>query len=248
MFHILRSDWTVVGKWVTTSCRPFWRVYWNATPGALIKTQNQEVNCVRSSLICIPPGLNVEQILVEPFEHLWFHVDTPLLSNYSLEIHELEIGREMVGRFERLVDLFQKGQENSSAAHDLKQLVIYWFMTGIQISKGAENQEVSELVGKAIQIMDKRIQSGVTSRELAEMLGVSSKTLVRQFNKYLHVPPHKFLTTLRLKKAAALLFSKSLSIDEISDLCGFCNRSHFTRTFSESYNQTPSAFRKELSG
>lgn len=247
MFHILRSDWTIVHDWVTTSSRPFWRVYWNATPGALIKTQSQKVNCVQSSLICIPPGLNVEQVLVEPFEHLWFHVDTPLLSNYSLEIHELEIGQEMIGRFQRLVKLFQSGQENGSEGHDLKQLVIYWFMTGIQLSKGAQNQEVSEMVGKAIQIMDKRIQSGITSKELADMLEVSSKTLVRQFNKYLKMPPHKFLTSLRLKKAAALLFSKSLSIDEVSDLCGFCNRSHFTRSFTENYNQTPAAFRKETS-
>ena len=248
MFHILRCEKATIKKWTTTRSRPFWRIYWNETPGALIKCSENEVYCDKNNIICIPPALNVEQILLEPFEHLWIHVDTPLLSEYELKIYEFPVDISLIQRMKKLTSLSQEGKWETGEAQILKQLMVYWFLTGIQLKNEVHTLEVPDLVKSAIKIMDERIQSGISTEELATNLGVSSKTLTRQFKKSLEMPPHKFFTSLRIKKATAFLFSKKMSLDQISYECGFCNRSHFSRAFRESYNQSPAAFRKDQSG
>ena len=248
MFHILRCQKTRVEVWKTTKSRPFWRVYWNETPGALLQNGDQRVYCKSDSLVCIPPALAVEQILEQPFEHLWFHVDTPLLSNYELKIYSFRVDAEMIRRLKRLSLLLKEKSLNEAESTCLKNLVILWFTSGLQMEGSVRTTVVSELVNRAIQIMGERLQCGISTEELATLLGVSSKTLNRQFKKYVSMPPHKFLTGMRLKKAAALLFSRKLSLDEIGYKCGFCNRSHFTRKFKEAYNQSPASFRNDQSG
>lgn len=245
MFHILRCQQNTIRNWASSKSRPFWRIYWNETPGALIKYSENEVQCDKHSLICIPPTLSVDQIVLEPFEHLWMHVDTPLLSNYELKVYEFPVDTPFVQRMMKLSALMKKGDGESAEAQTLKQLMVFWFLSGIQLKSDVSTIEVPELVESAIKIMDERLQSGISTEELSESLGVSSKTLNRKFKKYLEMPPHKFFTSLRMKKATALLFGKNISLDQISYECGFCNRSHFSRVFRESYNQSPAAFRKD---
>lgn len=234
--------------WSTTQSRPFWRVYWNETTGALIKTARQEVYCNPDLLVCIPPAVSVDQVLSTPFDHLWFHVDIPFLSHYELKIYTFKVEPEMLRRLKRLSTLLTLKDPDEAEVANLKNLVILWFLSGLQMEEAVKTKKVSDLVGKAILIMDERLQSGISTNVLSEMLGVSSKTLNRQFKKYVEMPPHKFLNGMRLKKAAALLFSKDLSLDEISYRCGFCNRSHFSRKFKEAYNQSPASFRNDQSG
>ena len=248
VFHILRCRQHIVNKWITTPRRPFWRIYWNSTEGALIRYNDKEIYLDEDTLVCIPPALSVDQVLLKPFEHLWFHVDTPLFSDYELKVYQFEVDTPLKKRLKMLEKLFASGDENSSQAQNLKQLIIYWFMTGMEIDGSIISREVTDLVRKAIHIMEERLQSGISTEELAKNLSISSKTLNRQFKKHIGLPPHKFLTGLRIKKAAALLFSRDLSLDEISYRCGFCNRSHFSRAFRESFNQSPAAFRRDQSG
>ncbi|MCM8539735.1 MAG: helix-turn-helix domain-containing protein [Lentisphaeraceae bacterium] len=247
MFHILRCQSIKVRHWKTARIRPFWRIYWNATPGALVRADSKEISCSADSLVCIPPGLSVEQTLVQPFEHFWMHVDTPFLADYELKIYEFPVDKLLVERIEKFTELYMNGEGESIQAQTIKQLIVYWFLSGLHLTASVNTREVSDLVKNAIQIMEERIQSGISTLELASILGVSAKTLSRQFKKYIEMPPHKFFTSLRIKKATALLFSNKMSLDEISYECGFCNRSHFSRAFRDCYNESPAAFRRDQS-
>lgn len=248
MFHILRCQKNKIQKWMSAKSRPFWRIYWNETPGALIQYSESEVHCDKERLICIPPALSVEQIVLEPFEHLWMHVDTPLLSDYELKIYEFPVDLPFIQRMKKLSNFLIDGEGDTAEAQTLKDIMALWFISGIQLKSEVRTADIPDLVKRAIKIMDERLQSGISTEELARNLAVSSKTLNRQFKKHLDVPPHKFLTGLRIKKATALLFAQKMSLDQISYECGFCNRSHFSRAFRESYNQSPAAFRKDQGG
>ena len=247
MFHILRCQSSTVRNWKTSSLRPFWRIYWNATPGALIKSEFNEVLCEADSLVCIPPGLSVEQILLEPFEHFWMHVDIPFLSDFELKIYSFPVDKLLVERIQKFSELYKKGEDQSPRAQTIKQLVVNWFLSGLQLTDSVNSREVPEILQNAISIMSERIQSGISTEELSETLGLSAKTLNRKFIRYLDVSPHKFFTGLRIKKAASLLSSSNLTLDEIAYECGFCNRSHFSRSFRSGYNESPAAFRRDQS-
>lgn len=58
------------------------------------------------------------------------------------------------------------------------------------------------------------------------------------------IPFAEYLIKLRLNYSLELLTNKTLSVTEISFLCGYQNVSHFFRSFKEEFGMTPSAYRK----
>src|ERR1035437_9056450 len=60
--------------------RPYWRLYWNATPGWSVRCAGQEVPLGPDRLLLIPPETVFRGIGPAPSEHLFLHAvgDGPL--------------------------------------------------------------------------------------------------------------------------------------------------------------------------
>lgn len=54
-----------------------------------------------------------------------------------------------------------------------------------------------------------------------------------------------YINDIRLSKASALLISTSLLINQISEQCGFANRTYFATLFKKKYGLTPKAYREQ---
>ena len=57
--------------------------------------------------------------------------------------------------------------------------------------------------------------------------------------------PYEYQKQTKLAKAKAYLLTTDLSIDEISELCGFWNTSYFIDIFKKSENITPFKFKQQ---
>lgn len=86
----------------------------------------------------------------------------------------------------------------------------------------------------------------LTLAEVARRSGVSAKHLCQLFSDALGYPPMKTLQLLRLQRGVALLGQSNLSVQEIADRCGFANPLYFSRCFSATYGQSPSAARHAM--
>ncbi|MBO7303051.1 MAG: helix-turn-helix transcriptional regulator [Clostridia bacterium] len=64
------------------------------------------------------------------------------------------------------------------------------------------------------------------------------------FKEYAGVTPAEFKNYLKLENAYNNLRTTNLSVEEISDLCGFSSTSYFRKLFWNKYKMTPSAVRK----
>ena len=80
-------------------------------------------------------------------------------------------------------------------------------------------------------------------KDLAQLVGVHPNHLCRLFTRSVGVPPHQYLTQLRLRRAQELLRTTDLAIDAIADATGFANVQHFTRAFSARFSTPPAHFR-----
>ena len=81
---------------------------------------------------------------------------------------------------------------------------------------------------------------------MAEELGVSQNYLSSQFKAYFGVTMISYVNSLRAEKAASLLKSTEIPVQEIATACGFSNGDSLTRVFKKQYGVTPSDYRSGI--
>jgi AraC-like DNA-binding protein len=78
---------------------------------------------------------------------------------------------------------------------------------------------------------------------LARVSAVSSAHFARSFKEAFGVPPHRYLLTLRIERAKALLRDTDLSISEIAFSTGWKSLGTFGRTFRDVTGASPGDLR-----
>ncbi|MBN2640678.1 MAG: helix-turn-helix transcriptional regulator [Victivallales bacterium] len=80
--------------------------------------------------------------------------------------------------------------------------------------------------------------------ELAKKMGVSTSIFVRSFSAAFGKAPQQYILEERLRQASTMLLHSDLSIEEIAEKTGFCDRYYFTRAFTKFRYISPGKFRK----
>jgi transcriptional regulator GlxA family with amidase domain len=79
---------------------------------------------------------------------------------------------------------------------------------------------------------------------LARLSGTSAAHFARSFRDAFGIPPHRYLLTRRVERAAALLRDTDLPIIEIAFQTGWTSLGTFGRTFRDITGESPSALRR----
>lgn len=80
-------------------------------------------------------------------------------------------------------------------------------------------------------------------RRLARVSGVSEAHFARSFKEAFGAPPHRYLLTLRIERAKALLRDTELSVTEIALQTGWSSLGSFGRTFRDVTGESPGDLR-----
>jgi AraC-like DNA-binding protein len=80
-------------------------------------------------------------------------------------------------------------------------------------------------------------------RRLARVSGVSEAHFARSFKAAFGVPPHRYLLTRRIERAAALLRDTDLAVTEIAFEAGWNSLGAFGRTFRDITGESPGELR-----
>ncbi|MCS7301668.1 MAG: helix-turn-helix domain-containing protein [Fimbriimonadales bacterium] len=96
----------------------------------------------------------------------------------------------------------------------------------------------------ALEYLQSHLSDPDALQKVSERLCVSPRQCQRLFRVAMGCSPSEYLTELRLRRAATLLASTSLSVSEIALEVGYLSLSHFSRVFRERFGKTPRAFRQ----
>jgi AraC-like DNA-binding protein len=96
---------------------------------------------------------------------------------------------------------------------------------------------------RAKDLADARYREPLDVATLARAAHLSSAHFSREFRRVFGEPPHQYLLTRRLERAAALLRNTDRSVADICLLVGLRSLGSFTTTFGRVYGMSPTAYR-----
>jgi AraC-like DNA-binding protein len=97
------------------------------------------------------------------------------------------------------------------------------------------------LAGKLRDLIDERIETGLTLEAASAILHARPAHLVRTFTREFGLPPHRYLTGRRIERARRLLLDGVRAAD-VAVSVGFHDQSHFNRHFKRMLATTPARY------
>jgi AraC-like DNA-binding protein len=96
---------------------------------------------------------------------------------------------------------------------------------------------------RAKDLADARYFEPLDVDDLARAAGLSRAHFSREFRSAFGEPPHAYLLTRRLERAAALLRTTDHSVAEVCLSVGLQSVGSFTTSFGRTYGKSPAAYR-----
>ncbi|MFZ6046740.1 AraC family ligand binding domain-containing protein [Pseudomonas sp. CR3202] len=90
--------------------------------------------------------------------------------------------------------------------------------------------------------LESRLDSPPSLEELAAFCGLSPWQALRRFNRQCGLPPHQWLTQLRLERALPRVL-RGENLSEVALDLGFYDQAHFSRLFRRTYGVPPAKLR-----
>lgn len=102
-------------------------------------------------------------------------------------------------------------------------------------------------LNRVINHMHEYSQRDLRLGELADVAQISVYHFSRLFHESVGMPPHQYLTQIRIEKAKALLRVPRFNMAQIALETGFANSSHFGKSFRRVVGVTPSKYKESCS-
>jgi len=97
----------------------------------------------------------------------------------------------------------------------------------------------NSLLRRAQAYIEKHRAGPVRVSQMEKALSASGPTLVKHFQRHLHVAPAKYILSRRIEYARELLREGRLNVQQISETCGFHSCAYFCKIFKQVTSITP---------
>ena len=134
--------------------------------------------------------------------------------------------------------------ETGACAELMKTAYVYELLSAFMIGKNATDEKA--WLEKAIGLFEAGYQDELSVEEVANAVGFDRSYFSMIFKEHMGIPPHKYLTGIRIDKACKLLCETNTPISEISESVGI-EPSNFARTFKAELGISPTVYRRRNS-
>jgi AraC-like DNA-binding protein len=99
---------------------------------------------------------------------------------------------------------------------------------------------------RARDLVDARYFAPLTVDDMAAAAGLSRAHFSREFRRAFGEPPHAYLLTRRLERAASLLRTTDRTVTEICFSVGLSSLGSFTTSFTRTFGVSPTTYRRSF--
>ena len=144
-------------------------------------------------------------------------------------------------RFKTLFEAFAKNDE-------FRQKELALLLERLLIEAGRARKSFHATINrlsKSIRYINENYTDDIKIPHLAQMEALCLTAYNKRFKKETGLTPTKYIIRQRMQMACELLDTSSLSIKEISSMCGYSNFNFFARVFRSFFGISPSEYRKQ---
>jgi AraC-like DNA-binding protein len=238
---IVISAWVEVRQWTHKELRaPYWRLYWNDSTGASIKSQGKETPLNPSRFILIPPETSFGSCATRKVRHFYVH----FLTSLNWKQPEVQILKASPADLETLQRILSV--KNTTSKDCLVASLVSNLLAQLPEDGWCKKNDADSRIRNAINTIETRIPTLVPVSILASDAAMNINAFIRLFRERTGLTPAHYARERRIEAACLLLHHSERSIEDIASACGFCDRYHFTHAFIRSRKISPAAFRKQL--
>lgn len=272
--RLLRCSYWVLQLWNHANLvSPYWRLYWNAEPGAEVHLQGACYPLGPDHLVLIAPATRFttrfsgtgedtggENVMLgcpaaqwtrtprrgERLVHHFFahFLAGPPYDGIGPHVITVPIDAQMRGLLRALTEVLAHDPPVIDYQQSLTLLTLIHLALSMVPEAHWPTPQTDERVVAVIRHIEKHYHRKLTNADFARLSSMSAKAFTRLFKEKTHQTPLDYLRQQRLAHASILLHHTDESIERIAERCGFFDRHHFTKTFQRAFNVGPATYRK----
>jgi len=155
----------------------------------------------------------------------------------TLAIAQLEAGDERAGAFHRLLDAVSAGADRLTLEVTVTEAVAAF------VAISTAHPDHSRPVRRAMEYLRARLRDSIKLADLADYAELDKFHLCRAFRAQIGMPPHTYLTHLRIARAKELLL-RGVRASDVAPLVGLYDQAQLTRHFRRLVGTTPARYAK----
>ena len=127
-------------------------------------------------------------------------------------------------------------------------LFYQWYSKAFPLLKPRSDKAVSTVLLNAIDYIQQNYSDDIDNELLAAHCCVSPSRLYQLFRESMGITPGQYKNIYRVEKAARLLCSTDMDIEQVANSVGFNSAIYFREVFKSIAGSTPSAYRSSMRG
>ncbi len=188
----------------------------------------------------------IQKKYMREYSHLLSGKSEVFYNNDSFDMnHDI---RSLVFQFMEEAENKQPGYEFIMQSLNTQILINLLRNVTSNVSYNSISREYSDV--RVVKYTEEYLRSHLCSDfsldELASFANYSPYHFIRIFKKHTGKTPFEYLAELKMERAKTLLKNKNYSVNEVSFLCGYANRTHFSTVFKRMVGMPPSKYRKQV--
>ena len=230
----MRSSWNNPSR-----TAPYWRFYWNLTPGAHIVFQGRTIELEQDHILLIPPFTNYASFAEKPFFQLYMHFEweNPFPVTSPRQFSALPFKKQLLE-----VDKWF-GAPGGRFELQMYAILLYYLAELQNPFPDEQPSKNDPRIEKALEIIN--CDLNLNNAFVAEKVRMSRDNFQRTFVRCMGITPCRYRISRRMELAQELLQDSLLTIDEIAQQTGFADRYQFSKAYKQFFNLPPGIARKK---
>ncbi len=217
--------------------REYWLLHYVVSGKGIFKRDGMVHNVGAGQIFVISPYVEsyYQADDKEPWEYIWIGFDSHEFAENVFTEHVMTVAG--AGRIFREM----KHCAEMSSGRSPYLCAKIWELVSL-ILDGVESEP--DHIDKALNYIHAGYANGITVSSVAERLNLDRTYFSVLFKKRLGVSPIKYLSDLRLEKAAELIVKHGMSPTRAALSVGYPDYCHFSRAFKKSFGKSPKEYAK----
>ncbi|MCF7855812.1 MAG: AraC family transcriptional regulator [Candidatus Pacebacteria bacterium] len=221
--------------------RPSWRIYWYPEGGGGVDHHAVCYEARDDNVLVISPHTPIRHLLLRRGARI-FYVHARVGQPYDSltgKVFSISLDRAAKAMMVRLM----VPETAANARLFGTSSLVDWVMSRLPDEAWPRRPTDPRLI-RVIELVNADPGRPYRQSDLARVAGLSRNAFTRLFKSQISMTPSAYLTARRLDQACELLAYTGKSIEEIADICGFCDRGYMSRTFKSKLGTSPAKYRR----